>query len=116
MPLTDTSIRNARVREHARKLYDERGLYLLVTPEGRKWWRLKYRFDAKEKLISLGTYPDISLKQARQRRDEARKLLAERVDPAAERKLKKAKLTAQASTSFEIVAREWFEKFTPSWA
>jgi integrase len=116
MALTDASIRNARARERASKLYDERGLYLLVTPQGGKWWRFKYRFDAKEKLISLGTYPDIGLKQARRRRDEARKLLAEGIDPATERKSKKAQLSAESSTSFGTVAREWFEKFAPSWA
>jgi integrase len=116
MPLTDATIRNARAPERARKLYDERGLYLLITPGGRRWWRLKYRFDAKEKLISLGTYPDTGLKQARQRRDDARKLLAEGVDPSAERKSKKAKLATRASSNFEAVAREWFERFSPSWA
>lgn len=114
MALSDTSIRNARARERARKLYDERGLYLLITPEGHRWWRLKYRFNAKEKLISLGRYPEIGLKQARQRRDEARKLLAEGIDPSAERKSKKSKL--EPSGSFETVAREWFEKFSSTWA
>ena len=116
MALTDTAIRNAKAGERPHKLFDGRGLYLLIMPGGGRWWRLKYRFTSKEKLISLGTYPEISLRQARQRRDQARKLLAESVDPGAERKSKKSKLAAEASSSFEAVAREWFEKFSPGWA
>lgn len=73
MPLTDTSIRNAKPQSSPRKYFDERGLYLEVRPNGGKWWRFKYRYGGKEKLISLGTYPDVSLKEARERRDEARK-------------------------------------------
>jgi integrase len=116
MALTDTAIRNVKTGERPRKLFDSRGLYLLIMPGGSRWWRLKYRFASKEKLISLGTYPDIGLKLARKRRDEARKLLAEGLDPGAERKSKKSKLAAEASSSFEAVAREWFEKFSKGWA
>src|SRR5690242_12391252 len=116
MALTDTAIRNTKPGERPRKLFDGRGLYLLIMPGSSRWWRLKYRFDSKEKLISLGTYPEIGLKQARQRRDEARKLLAEGIDPGAERKSKRTRLPAEASSSFEAVAREWFEKFSPGWA
>jgi hypothetical protein len=81
MPLTDTAIRNAKPGDKPRKLADERGLFILVTPKGGKWWRLKYRFGDKEKLLALGVYPDVGLKDARARRDEARKLLAEGIDP-----------------------------------
>jgi hypothetical protein len=116
MALTNITIRNAKTGERPRKLFDGRGLYLLIVPGGSRWWRLKYGFEAREKLISLGTYPDIGLKQARQRRDEARKLLADGIDPGAERKSKKAKLTAEASSNFEAVAREWLEKFSSGWA
>jgi hypothetical protein len=73
MPLSDTTIRNAKAGVKPAKLFDERGLFLLVTPTGGKWWRLKYRFEGKEMLLSLGTYPDVSLKDARGRRDDARK-------------------------------------------
>ena len=75
MPLTVTAIRKAKPREKPRKLYDSRGLYLEIAPRGTKAWRFKYRFAGREKRISMGIYPEVSLKLARQRRDEARKLL-----------------------------------------
>lgn len=106
MALTDTAIRSAKPGSKPLKLSDEKGLFLLVTPTGGKWWRLKYRFDGKEKLLSLGVYPDTGLKDARTRRDEARKLLAEGVDPSANRKAQKTTRTEQAANSFEVVARE----------
>ena len=77
MPLTDTAIRNAKPGLKPAKLFDERGLFLLVTPAGGKWWRFRFRYDGKEKLLSLGVYPDVGLKEARNRRDDARKLLTE---------------------------------------
>jgi hypothetical protein len=86
MPLTNTTILNAKPDEKTRRLHDERGLYLEISPSGGKWWRLKYRFDGKEKRLSLGVYPDISLKDARERRDEARKLVANGIDPSENRK------------------------------
>ncbi|MFJ5445864.1 tyrosine-type recombinase/integrase [Methylobacillus methanolivorans] len=107
MALTDTTIRNTKPRDKAFKLYDEAGMFLQVTPSGGKWWRFKYRFDGKEKLLSLGTYPDVSLKAAREKRDEARKLLADSVDPGENRKAAKQSRQTNASNSFEIVAREW---------
>ncbi len=116
MPLTDTKIRNARPGEKPIKMYDERGLFLQVTPSGGRWWRFKYSFDAKEKLLSLGTYPDVSLKDARTRRDESRKLLADGIDPGANRKAIKASRQDSAANSFEIVAREWYAKNAPDWA
>ena len=79
MPLTNTAIRNAKSGKKTCKLYDERGLYLEVSPNGGKWWRLKYRFGGKEKRLSLGVYPDVTLKMARERRDNARKLLADQL-------------------------------------
>ena len=75
MPLNDIAIRSAKPEAKQRKLYDSGGLYLLVTPNGGKWWRFKYRFGGKEKLLSLGTCPQVSLKDARDERDEAKKLL-----------------------------------------
>ncbi len=115
MPLTDTAIRNAKPADKTRKLYDERGLYLEVSKNGGKWWRLKYRFNGKEKRLSLGVYPDISLKDARDRRDDARKLLANAIDPSEHRKAKKASSAEWAENSFEVVAREWFAKYSPNW-
>lgn len=116
MALTDTSIRNAKPGNKQTKLYDERGLFLLVTPNGGKWWRFRYRFNQKEKLLSLGTYPDVSLKMAREKRDEARKLLVEGVDPSENRKAQKSSLASNIANSFEVITREWFSKYSPSWS
>jgi len=79
--LTDTAIRNAKPSDKARKITDERGLYLLVTPSGGKWWRFKYLFGGKEKLLSLGVSPDIFLADARERREAARKMVAQGIRP-----------------------------------
>jgi integrase len=116
MPLTDTVIRNAKPGGKTAKLFDERGLYLEISPNGGKWWRLKYRFDGKEKRLSLGVYPDVALKMARERRDEARKLLANGIDPSENRKAQKSARADRAANSFEAVAREWFAKYSPNWA
>ena len=112
MPLTDTAVRNAKPGEKTARLYDERGLYLEVSPKGGKWWRLKYRFEGKEKRLSVGVYPDVSLKAARTRRDEARALLAEGVDPGEHRKAVKAAKADRAANSYEVIAREWHAKHT----
>src|ERR1044071_9461987 len=87
--LTDTAIKAEKATDKPRKLFDERGLYLLITPNGSRWWRFKYRFNGKEKLLSLGTYPDVPLKRAREKRDEARRLVADGVDPSAQRQQEK---------------------------
>ena len=83
MPLTDTAIKNAKPSAKPLKLFDGGGLFLLVTPNGGRWWRLKYRFGGKEKLLSLGTYPEVSLKDAREKCDDYRKQLAAKSDPGA---------------------------------
>ncbi len=116
MPLTDTAVRTARPSEKPIKMFDERGLFLIVTPAGGKWWRLRYKFDGKEKLLSLGIYPDVSLKDARQRREDARKLLANDIDPGENRKVQKAAKVERSANSFEVVAREWFAKHRDTWA
>ena len=116
MPLTDTAIRTAKPAEKTQKLFDGGGLYLEVAPAGGKWWRLKYRFGGKEKRISLGVYPAVGLKEARDRRDEARKLLANDIDPGENRKAQKAAKVERAANSFEVIAREWFAKHSPGWA
>lgn len=109
MPLTDTAIRNAKPGEKPYKLADEKGLFLLINPNGSRWWRLKFRVDGKEKLLSLGTYPEIGLKKARADRDEARTMLAEGIDPSQHRKATKAAREALAANSFEIICREWLQ-------
>ena len=116
MALSNTAIRNAKAGEKARKMFDGRGLYLEVAPSGGKWWRLKYRFDNKEKRLSLGTYPDVPLKAARERCDEARRLLANGVDPSEYRKAEKTARAERSKNSFEAIAREWYSKFVPTWS
>ncbi|MCG5525751.1 integrase arm-type DNA-binding domain-containing protein [Ectothiorhodospira haloalkaliphila] len=115
MPLTDTVIRNAKPGEKIRKLSDSAGLYLEISPSGGKWWRFKYRYGGKEKRLSLGVYPDISLKVARERRDEARKQLANGVDPSEHRRAQKTAKQGKVANSFEVIAREWHAKYKPSW-
>jgi integrase len=116
MPLTDTAVRNAKPGEKPAKLPDERGLFLIVTPGGGKWWRFRYSFGGKEKLLSLGTYPDVPLASARQRRDDARKLLAHGTDPGEHRKAAKAARAGLAANTFEIIGREWYAKVSASMA
>ena len=116
MPLTNTAIRNAKPGEKTKKLFDSKGLYAEISPKGGKWWRLKYRFGGKEKRLALGVYPDISLKEARERRDEARKLLAHGIDPSEHRKAAKAAQALRSANSFEVVAQEWFAKYAPGWS
>jgi len=116
MPLTDTAVRRAAAKKKPYKLFDSGGLFLIVTPKGGKWWRLKYRFHNKEKSLSLGVYPDVSLKKARERRDEERKKLVDRIDPAVNRKAIKAAWADSQANSFEVVAREWIDKQAPTWA
>src|SRR6185437_12910599 len=110
--LNEAKIRSARPQERAYKLFDERGLFMLVTPTGGRLWRFRYRLGGVEKLLTLGAYPDVSLKRAREKRDDARKLVADGIDPADKRQ---AEAVAAADT-FEAVAREWFAKFSTRWA
>lgn len=107
MALTDTAIRNAKPMDKPFKLYDEKGLFLQVTPNGGKWWRFKYRINDKEKLLSFGTYPEIKLAGARAKRDEARELIANEIDPSDTRKAKKKSKSGNLANSFEVIAREW---------
>ena len=116
MNLTATAIKNARPNGKTQKLFDGRGLYLEVSPTGGKWWRFKYRYEGKEKRLSLGVYPDISLQLARDRRDEARKMVATGVDPAQHRKAQKEAKKSSAANSFEVIAREWFDKYSVRWS
>lgn len=105
MPLSETAIRNLKPSERPLKLFDGGGLFLLLNPNGGRWWRLKYRFNGSERGLSLGVYPDVSLKNARDRRDEARRFLANGIDPSTVRRTAKV---AQSNT-FEALAREWLE-------
>ncbi len=116
MPLTDIAIRNAKAGDKPQKLFDGGGLFLLVTPAGQRYWRFKYRIAGKEKLLALGVYPDVSLQAARKKRDDAREKLAAGIDPGEAKKADKRAARLAAATSFEAVAREWFNKHSPGWA
>ncbi len=114
IPLSEAKVRTAKPQDKDYKLFDGGGLFLLVTSSGGKLWHFKYRFDGKEKKMSMGTYPEISLGEARARREEARKQLAHDIDPGAVRKAMREAATAETET-FEVIAREWHTKFTPTW-
>ena len=111
--LTATQVEKAKPAAKPRRFYDERGLYLEVRgtsqAKAAKWWRLKYRFDGREKLLSLGTYPDTSLADARVARDKARELIAAGTDPSEARKADKAARAVALVNTVEAVARAWLE-------
>jgi hypothetical protein len=102
--LTDTRIRNAKLGNKPIKLTDGRGLYIEVTPSGGKHWRYRYRLDGKESTFVLGEYPEVSAADARAKRDEARKLIGQGINPAQARKLEKAQRQHENPTTFESVA------------
>lgn len=108
MALTDTAIRTAKARETLYKLSDGRGLQLHVTTQASKLWRWAYRFDGKQKLMALGVYPDVTLAQARDKADQARKLLATGADPMAQRKAQKVSRRLSVENSFAAVAALWY--------
>lgn len=116
VPLTDLQVSKAKPQEKQVTLFDGGGLFLLVTPTGGKLWRLKYRFAGKERLISFGAYPTVSLTDARQRREDAKKLIFNGIDPGDIKKAQKSAQGEQAANTFEVVAREWHSKFAPTWA
>jgi len=114
LPLSDIKIRSVKQQKKEFKLFDGGGLYLLVTPSGGKLWHFKYRFDNKERKLSFGTYPAVNLLDARQRRDDARRQLANNVDPGAVRKAQKQAKVEETET-FEVISREWHNKFQIKW-
>ncbi|MGH1432637.1 MAG: tyrosine-type recombinase/integrase [Neptuniibacter sp.] len=109
MPLTDRTIKTAKPRDKDYKLSDEKGLYLLVRKNGSKLFNLKYRFNGKEKKLSIGSYPDVTLQKAREKRDEARRMLVDGIDPSAHKKAQKASEKLNATNAFQAIALEWFE-------
>jgi Arm DNA-binding domain len=104
MPLTEIAIRQAKPKDKGYKLADADGMFLFIHPNGSKYWRLKYRFVGKEKLLALGVYPDVSLADARERRSVAHKMLAGGKDPGEEKKENKRFAVINAQNSFEAVA------------
>lgn len=115
MLLSDTKVRNAKPKDKPYKLSDGRGLYLLVNINGSKYWRFKYHFNLKEKVLALGVYPDVTLAQARDRREHSRKLVADGTDPGLLKKLTKRSKIIAGENSFEAIAREWYAKFSSRW-
>ena len=120
MPLTDIKAKTAKPKEKAYKLADGGGLYLLIKPNGGKYWRMKYRIEGKEKLLTFGVYPDVSLADAREKRDDARKLKAKGFDPNECKREQKELQAEKAQNSFELIAREWhalqYSKWSPYYA
>lgn len=114
IPLTDMKVLKAKPQDKPIMLFDGGGLYLLVTPSGGKLWRFKYRYNNKSKTMAFGSYPEISLLDARKRRDDARRLLANGADPGAVRKAQK-QANIEDTETFEVIAREWHEKFKTTW-
>lgn len=115
MSLTDLKIRVAKAKAKPYKLADEKGLYLLIMPEGAKYWRLKYRFMGKERALALGVYPEVSLSDARDKRSLARKQLANDIDPGIAKQVTKRATQTAAENTFEAVGREWFSKYSARW-
>jgi len=113
MPLTDTALRNAKPSDKDYTLTDGQGLSILIKAKGGKWWRYRYRFAGKPKLLSFGTYPEVNLAEARARRDSARRLLAQNppVDPSDVKKAQKQALYGKHENTFEAVALEWAESY-----
>ncbi len=115
MALTELEIKKAKPADKPYKLSDGGGLFLLVHTNCGRYWRMAYRFASKQKTLALGVYPDVSLAEARVRREQARKLLANDTDPGAAKQEQKAAFVALAENSFELIAREWFAKHSPNW-
>ena len=110
MPMTAVAANKAKPKDKSYKLSDEKGLYLHVMPNGSKYWRLKYRFGGKEKVLALGVHPEIGLKDAREKRDQARKLICNGVDPSDVKRTQKAIKDEATENSFKAVALEWFSR------
>lgn len=116
MPLTDIAIRTAKLKDKPYKLSDAGGLYLLIQPNGSKYWRLKYRFAGKEKLLSIGVYPVINLSEAREKSLDAKKLLVSNIDPAQSKKEDKLNQLINTEHSFETIAHDWHNNQKQRWS
>jgi len=110
MPLSDKTARNAKGRVAPNKLFDGGGLYLLVRPDGARYWRMDYRHAGKRRTLALGDYPSVTLAAAREQRDAAKRSLASGIDPSAKRKQEKLQVKIGAGNTFRIVADEWVAK------
>ena len=115
MALTALEVSKSKATDKPQRLADGGNMYLLVQPNGAKYWRMDYRLAGKRKTLAIGVYPDMSLAEARDRREQARKLIANGVDPVAVKQAQKVAFVAQSENSFEIIGREWFAKHSPNW-
>lgn len=115
MPLNDRQIKNAKPSDKIQKLSDGGGLCLVVHPNGGKYWQLNFRFDGKQKTLSIGTYPTIALTQARAARETAKQQIAQGIDPAAAKQQQKTERAAARANTFHAIAAQWHEKQTPKW-
>jgi hypothetical protein len=115
MPLTDIAVRNAKPAVEPYKLTDGGGMYLHVQPNGSRYWRMAYRIAGKQKLFAIGVYPDVTLAEARQMRDDAKKLVKQGIDPVAERKRMAKQNAGDRANTFEVIAREWHQTKRASW-
>lgn len=117
MKLNNTIIKNTKATGKTQKLSDGRGMFLEISPTGNKWWRYKYRIDGKEKKLALGVYPEVTLKEAREKLSKARKLVSEGIDPIQNKLALKNSRIEESKNTFEVIAREWhsrnIEKWTP---
>lgn len=116
MPLTNTQCQNAKPKEKPYRISDSNGMYLEIMPNGSKYWRLKYRHMGKEKRLALGVFPLVTLAEAREMREAARKLVVNGIDPSAAKKQAKRLAVINAANTFEAVAREWHQKQAERWA
>lgn len=115
MSLSELKCKNAKPKEKAWKLTDGQGLYLEVMPNGSKYWRLKYRFLNKEKRLAIGVYPNVSLATARQKKDEAKRLITENKDPSAEKRKNRERSILESQNTLELIGREWFSINKAKW-
>lgn len=116
-PLTDIALKRAKPTDKTQRLFDGGGLYLEITPSGGRYWRMKYRVDGREKRLAFGVYPTVTLARARERREDARRLLAQGVDPSVQRKAEAAARAGMLANTFEPIAREWLQgrRWAPSY-
>lgn len=115
MALSDTKIRGLKPKPKSYKVADEKGLYLMITPNNAKYWKFKYRFDGKEKKLSFGSYPEVKLASARRKRDDAKNLLAYDIDPSLHKQQRRIARQLGAENSFELIALEWHAKNINAW-
>ena len=116
MPLTDTAVRQAKAAEKEYSMTDASGLSLFVAPNGTKSWHFRFSWHGKQPRMSLGTYPEITLKEAREQRDQARALVAKGIDPRLQRRKERRAAADSSVKTFEVVANEWYAFKLPRWA